>query len=288
MEKTNDWQSPIVQQIFNHKILANETILILIDEYKKTGNNDAKDKVILHNQRLIGRIIRQHPHWSSYLSKDDMLNVGNIGLLRAIQRFEKEKGLIFSKYAVYWIKQAISYTIAYNYSRLIRISSGKKKEVSKYKKEVKSLISKLKRIPCAEEIAQETGFSLELIFDIHEIIQPIISLETPRRIADDKEDSTLSSSVPNKKIPSQEQSLDKKMLAVYIEKVLEKLTSKEKAIIEMRFGLVDGITHTLEEIGREFNVSRERIRQIEAQVFKKIRRIIEMNFPGLVPEKKRV
>jgi RNA polymerase primary sigma factor len=198
----------------------------------------------------------------------NLLARANLRLVVSVDKFDWSKGFKFSTYATWWIRQAITRALA-DQSRTIRIPVHMVETIAKYKQVVRRLTQDLGREPMAEEVAVEMGMDVERVRVIENIDQDTVSLEKP--IGDDEDKSTLGEFIPDDKILSPDQESSRRILADQVGQILDDLSPKERKILEMRHGLLDGVTHTLEEVGKEFGVTRERIRQIEAKAHEKIR-----------------
>jgi RNA polymerase primary sigma factor len=233
------------------------------------GDDEARNILARSNLRLVVSIAKKYVGRSPDLTLLDLIQEGNLGLFKAVDKFDWKKGFKFSTYATWWIRQAITRALA-DQSRTIRIPVHMVETIAKYKQVSRRLSQALGRDPQPEEVAVEMGIEVDKVYQIEKINQDTLSLENPIG-SDDDEKSTLGDFIADDKIPSPIQESSERILAEQVRDILDDLSPKERKILEMRHGLLDGIYHTLEEVGKEFGVTRERIRQIEAKALEKIR-----------------
>ena len=229
------------------------------------GDKAAKDELTEANLRLVVSIAKRHVGKGMYFL--DLIQEGNLGLMKAVDKFDHSKGYKFSTYATWWIRQAITRAIA-DQARTIRIPVHMVETIHKVSRTARTLLQKLGREPNTDEIAKELGMTADKVRDIMKIAQDPVSLETP---IGEEEDSHLGDFVEDHDSPAPSDSAAASLLREQLFAVLKTLTDREAEVIMLRYGLIDGRSRTLEEVGKKFDITRERIRQIEAKALRKLR-----------------
>ena len=262
---SNDSIQMYLREIGKVSLLSGEEELQLAKR-KEKSDVEAQRKLVEANLRLVVSIAKKFTGRS--LSLLDLIQEGNIGLFRAVEKFDYRKGYKFATYATWWIRQAITRALA-DQSRTIRIPVHMVETINRFQQVERQLIQDLGREPLPEEIAAELGEPVEKVHHIMKISQDTVSLETSVGDSDD-EDSVLGDFIEDVKTITPDRVAAMQLLKDHVKEIIEELSPREQKILEMRFGLTDGVSHTLEEVGKEFGVTRERIRQIEAKSLQKI------------------
>lgn len=263
-EITQDSIQMYLREIGKIPLLTGEEEVALAKR-KERNEKEAERRLIEANLRLVVSIAKKFV--GKQLSLLDLIQEGNIGLFRAVKKFEYRKGYKFSTYATWWIRQAITRALA-DQSRTIRIPVHMVETINRFQQTERRLIQDLGREPLPEEIAAEMDENLDRVRHIMKISQDTVSLETS--VGEDDEDSKLEDFIEDVKNISPDKAAERQLLRDYVKEAMADLSPREQKILEMRFGLTDGVSHTLEEVGKEFDVTRERIRQIEAKALERI------------------
>ncbi len=253
-----------LKEIGQVPLLDNEKELELAEKMAD-GDEEAKQELVKANLRLVVSIAKRYVGKGMFFL--DLIQEGNLGLMKAVDKFDYRKGYKFSTYATWWIRQAITRSIA-DQARTIRIPVHMVETIHKVSRYSRQLLQENGREASAEEIAEKMGTSAEKVREIMKIAQDPVSLETP---IGEEEDSHLGDFIPDEDSPAPAEAASYALLREQLNEVLHTLTPREEHVLKLRFGLIDGRTRTLEEVGKEFNITRERIRQIEAKALRKLR-----------------
>ncbi len=260
----NDPVRMYLKEIGRISLLSPEEELEL-SEKVAAGDEEAKNKLAESNLRLVVSIAKRYV--GRGLLFLDLIQEGNIGLMKAVDKFDSDKGYKFSTYATWWIRQAITRALA-DQARTIRVPVHMVETINKMSRIQRQLTLELNREPSEEELAKKMGISIEKVREVIKISQEPVSLETP---IGEEDDSHLGDFIKDESSMSPEEYATNEILKEEIKSVLMTLQVREQEVLELRFGLIDGTCHTLEEVGKKFNVTRERIRQIEAKALRKLR-----------------
>ena len=253
-----------LKEIGKIRLLTYEEENILAERMLK-GDKEAKKQLIESNLRLVVSIAKKYIGRGMHFL--DLIQEGNLGLIKAVDKFDQSKGYKFSTYATWWIRQAITRAIA-DQARTIRIPVHMVETINKLIRTSRHLLQTLGREPTPEEIATELEMPVERVREVLKVAQDPISLETP---VGEEDESNLGNFIPDEDAPSPSEQAADVLLREHIEEVMQTLTPREAKVLKLRFGLQDGRMRTLEEVGKEFDVTRERIRQIEAKALRKLR-----------------
>lgn len=265
----NDSIQVYLKEIGQYPLISSEEEVRLAKRIEK-GDKEAREILMKANLRLVVSTAKKYAMRSQDLTLLDLIQEGNVGLYKAVEKFDWSKGFKFSTYATWWIRQAITRALA-DQSRTIRIPVHMVETIAKYKQVYRRLAQDIGREPTADEIASEMGIEVEKVRMVESINQDTVSLEKPVGDSDESDRSTLGDFIADDKILSPQQEASRRILQDQIKEILSDLSEKERQIIIMRNGLDGGTPHTLEEVGQHFQVTRERIRQIESKVHEKIR-----------------
>ena len=260
----NDPVKMYLKEIGNIPLLSPEEEIEYSRQYQEEHSIEARDKLINSNLRLVVSIAK---HYQNKLPLLDLIQEGNSGLMKAVEKFEYTKGFKFSTYGTWWIRQSITRAIS-DQARLMRVPVHMVETILKHNKAVRALLQELGRDPTLEEIADKLGTTVDKVVEVQRIAQDPISLESKMG---HEEDSKIGDIIPDEHALSPHDIAMQNMLREQLMGVLETLTPREQKVIRLRYGLDDSHPRTLEEVGREFSVTRERIRQIEAKALRKLR-----------------
>ena len=253
-----------LKEIGQVPLLDNERELIYAEQMAN-GDENAKQELVKANLRLVVSIAKRYVGKGMFFL--DLIQEGNLGLMKAVDKFDYKKGYKFSTYATWWIRQAITRAIA-DQARTIRIPVHMVETIHKVSRYSRQLLQENGREASAEEIAERMGTTADKVREIMKIAQDPVSLETP---IGEEEDSHLGDFIPDEDSPAPAEAASYALLREQLDEVLHTLAPREEQVLKLRFGLIDGRSRTLEEVGKEFNITRERIRQIEAKALRKLR-----------------
>ena len=253
-----------LKEIGQVPLLDNGRELVLAEQMAE-GDEDAKQELVKANLRLVVSIAKRYVGKGMFFL--DLIQEGNLGLMKAVDKFDYRKGYKFSTYATWWIRQAITRAIA-DQARTIRIPVHMVETIHKVSRYSRQLLQENGREATAEEIAERMGTTPDKVREIMKIAQDPVSLETP---IGEEEDSHLGDFIPDEDSPAPAEAASYALLREQLDEVLHTLAPREEQVLKLRFGLIDGRSRTLEEVGKEFNITRERIRQIEAKALRKLR-----------------
>ena len=261
---TTDPVRMYLKEIGKIPLLSAEEELELAKQISE-GSEEAKKRMVEANLRLVVSVAKHYLGRGMQLL--DLVQEGNMGLLKAVEKFDYTKGYKFSTYATWWIRQSITRAVA-DQARTIRIPVHMVETINRVSRTSRSLVQELGREPTLSEISQQLGIAEEKIAEVMKIAQDPVSLETP---VGEEDDSHLGDFIPDSEVTEPAESASYNMLRQQLNEVMQTLSPRECKVLRLRFGLEDGRAHTLEEVGREFDVTRERVRQIEAKALRKLR-----------------
>ena len=253
-----------LKEIGKVPLLDAEREMVLAEKMAQ-GDEEAKNELVEANLRLVVSIAKRYVGKGMFFL--DLIQEGNLGLMKAVDKFDYQKGYKFSTYATWWIRQAITRAIA-DQARTIRIPVHMVETIHKVSRYSRQLLQELGHEATAEEIGEKMGMSADKVREIMKVAQDPVSLETP---IGEEEDSHLGDFIPDDDSPAPAEAASYTLLREQLNEVLHTLTPREEHVLKLRFGLDDGRSRTLEEVGKEFNITRERIRQIEAKALRKLR-----------------
>ncbi|GMV92671.1 MAG: hypothetical protein AMXMBFR82_24490 [Candidatus Hydrogenedentota bacterium] len=258
--------STYLAEISRIPLLATSEEIRLAEEAQK-GSAEARRKLIVSNLRLVVSIAKKYLYYG--LPLQDLIEEGNIGLMKAVERYDPGRGCKFSTYATWWIRQAITRALS-NYGRTVRIPVYVTDNVARYKKTAEELYIKTGKRPDAEEVAEAMGIKISEALKLQSFVDEVSPLDNPETMSDDN-----GRGIPEALEPRRvDEAIAQIELDQQLEEIMKQLNPREQNIIRFRYGLMDGRAHTLEQTGRKFNLTRERIRQIENDVMKRLRKFV--------------